>query len=135
VKVTQNALMGVVAVALTAYFAYRVERRPDARRPGLGDLWERFPKFVLGFIAASLIATWWLTTVSADTGKATIGGANDPRVWFLILAFVSIGLEFRVASLKEADWRPVGVFATATVVNVSPALGLAALLFSGFSVT
>ncbi|GAA4557360.1 YeiH family protein [Planotetraspora kaengkrachanensis] len=134
VKVTQNALMGVVAVALTAYFAFKVERRPDARRPGLGDLWERFPKFVLGFVAASVIATWWLSTVSADTGKATIGVANDLRVWFLILAFVSIGLEFRVASLKEAGWRPVGVFATATAVNVALALGLAALLFSGFSV-
>ncbi|GII32507.1 YeiH family protein [Planotetraspora mira] len=135
VKVTQNALMGVVAIALTAYFAFKIERRPDARRPGLGDLWERFPKFVLGFVAASVIATWWLSTVTADTGKATIGVANDLRVWFLILAFVSIGLEFRVASLKEAGWRPVGVFAAATVVNVLLALGLAALLFSGFSVT
>ncbi|GAA4585927.1 hypothetical protein GCM10023194_30230 [Planotetraspora phitsanulokensis] len=135
VKVTQNALMGVVAVALTAYFAFKVERRPEARRPGLGDLWARFPKFVLGFVAASVIATWWLSTVTADAGKATIGVANDLRVWFLILAFVSIGLEFRVASLKEAGWRPVGVFAAATVVNVVLALGLAALLFSGFSVT
>jgi uncharacterized integral membrane protein (TIGR00698 family) len=134
VKVTQNALMGVVAVALTAYFAFRVERRADASRPGLGDLWTRFPKFVLGFIAASVITTWWLTTVSSDVGKATVGVANDLRNWFLILAFVSIGLEFRVASLKEAGWRPVGVFAIATVVNLALALILAALLFSGFTV-
>ncbi|MEV5408887.1 putative sulfate exporter family transporter [Thermopolyspora sp. NPDC052614] len=135
VKVTQNALMGVVAVALTAYFAFRIERRADARRPGLGDLWRRFPKFVLGFIAASVIATWWLTTVSSEVGKETIGVANDLRTWFLILAFVSIGLEFRVASLKEAGWRPIGVFGIATVVNLVLALILAALLFSGFSVS
>lgn len=37
VKVTQNALMGVVAVALTAYFTLRVERRPGAARPGVGS--------------------------------------------------------------------------------------------------
>jgi Predicted membrane protein len=135
VKVTQNALMGVVAVALTAYFAFRVDRRADAARPGLGELWTRFPKFVLGFIAASVIATVWLGTVPADVGKETIGVANDLRNWFLILAFVSIGLEFRVASLKEAGWRPIGVFAIATVVNLGLALILASLLFSGFTVT
>ncbi|WP_248960696.1 YeiH family protein [Sphaerisporangium perillae] len=134
VKVTQNALIGVVVVALTAWFAFRVERRADAARPGLGELWRRFPKFVLGFVSASVIATWYLTTVPAAQGKAVIGVANDLRTWFLILAFVSIGLEFRVASLKEAGWRPVGVFAAATVVNVLVALGLAALLFSGYTV-
>ncbi|MGW5685067.1 YeiH family protein [Nonomuraea sp. NPDC003754] len=133
VKVTQNALIGVVVVALTAWFAFRVERRPDAERPGAIELWRRFPKFVLGFVAASVIATWYLATVPAAAGKEVVGVANDLRVWFLILAFVSIGLEFRVASLREAGWRPVGVFAAATVVNVLVALGLAVLLFSGFS--
>ncbi|MFI7225038.1 YeiH family protein [Nonomuraea angiospora] len=133
VKVTQNALIGVVVLALTAWFAFRVERRPDAPRPGLAELWRRFPKFVLGFLAASVIATWYLTTVAADEGKAVIGVANDLRTWFLILAFVSIGLEFRVSALREAGWRPVTVFATATVVNVLVALALAGLLFSGFT--
>ena len=47
-------------------------------------------------------------------------------------AFVSIGLEFRVAPLREAGWRPVGVFAGATVVNLLVGLLLATLLFSGF---
>ncbi|GGK97229.1 hypothetical protein Sme01_35680 [Sphaerisporangium melleum] len=133
VKVTQNALIGVVVVALTAWFAFRVERTAGSPRPSVAELWRRFPKFVLGFVAASVIATWWLTTVPAAEGKAVIGVANDLRTWFLILAFVSIGLEFRVASLKDAGWRPVGVFAAATVVNVVVALVLAALLFSGFS--
>ncbi|MEW9553358.1 YeiH family protein [Nonomuraea sp. NPDC050783] len=133
VKVTQNALIGIVTIALTAWFAFRIERRPDAPRPGPAELWRRFPKFVLGFVAASVIATWWLTTVSADHGKQVIGVANDLRTWFLILAFVSIGLEFRVSSLREAGWRPVSVFAAATVVNVVVALALALLLFSDFT--
>ncbi|MEV4657053.1 putative sulfate exporter family transporter [Micromonospora sp. NPDC049301] len=132
VKVTQNALMGVVAVALTAYFTLRVERQPGAARPGLGELWRRFPKFVLGFVAASVIATWYLDAAGAD-GKATIAIVNDLRVWFLILAFVSIGLEVRVASLREAGWRPVAVFASATVFNLALALALASLLFRNFA--
>ncbi|MER7206523.1 putative sulfate exporter family transporter [Streptosporangium sp. NPDC020072] len=133
VKVTQNALIGVVTIGLTAYFAFRVERRPGTRGPGLGEFWRRFPKFVLGFVAASVIATWWQGTVAVTQAKAVIGEVNDLRVWFLILAFVSIGLEFRVASLREAGWRPVGVFAAATLVNVVVALGLALALFGGFS--
>ncbi|TBL29552.1 putative sulfate exporter family transporter [Verrucosispora sp. SN26_14.1] len=132
VKVTQNALMGVVAVALTAYFALHVERRAGAARPGLGELWRRFPKFVLGFVAASVIATWYLDVAGAD-GKATIAIVNDLRTWFFILAFVSIGLEVRVAALRQAGWRPVAVFGAATVFNLVLALGLASVLFAGFS--
>ncbi|GAA4053465.1 YeiH family protein [Nonomuraea soli] len=133
VKVTQNALIGVVVIALTAWFAFRVERRPDAARPSVAELWRRFPKFVLGFLAASVISTWWLTTVTAAHGKEVIGVANDLRTWFLILAFVSIGLEFRVAALKEAGWRPVSVFAAATLLNIVLAFVLASLLFRGFT--
>jgi uncharacterized integral membrane protein (TIGR00698 family) len=135
VKVTQNALMGFVAIGLTAYFVFRVERQADAARPGLGEVWRRFPKFVLGFLAASVIATLFLQANPGKPGTDTIGVANALRTWFLILAFVSIGLELRVASLREAGWRPIGVFATATVLNLVVALGLASLLFAGVVAT
>lgn len=133
VKVTQNALIGIVAVALTAYFAFKVEKAPDAERPGLGELWRRFPKFVLGFIAASILGTVYANSVSAADNSAAQAVATNLRTWFLILAFISIGLEFRVTALREAGWRPIAVFASATVVNIGLALGLAALLFANFS--
>jgi uncharacterized integral membrane protein (TIGR00698 family) len=133
VKTTQNALLGVVAVALTAYFAFKVERSEQAARPRARELWERFPKFVLGFLAASIIATVFTSAVGSAAAKPLITTVNDLRTIFLILAFVSIGLEFRVAPLREAGWRPVGVFASATVVNLAVGLGLAVLLFSDFA--
>jgi uncharacterized membrane protein YadS len=135
VKTTQNALLGVVAVALTAYFAVRVERSAESTtsaRPSAAQLWERFPKFVLGFLAASVIGTLYVAAVGAAAAKPVIATVNDLRTLFLILAFVSIGLEFRVAPLREAGWRPVGVFAGATVVNLLVGLLLATLLFRGF---
>jgi uncharacterized integral membrane protein (TIGR00698 family) len=132
VKGTQNAMMGFVAILLTLYFVMRVEHSADAKRPGLGEVWRRFPKFVLGFIAASIIATWWLGTVPKDQGASAIAVANSLRVWFFILAFVSIGLELRVVHVREAGWRPVAVFATATVANLVVALVLASILFAGF---
>lgn len=135
VKVTQNALMGVVAVLLTLYFVMRVERSSATQRPGVGEIWRRFPKFVLGFIAASIIATWWLGPHPTDAQNATVGIANSLRIWFFIAAFVSIGLELRVVAVREAGWRPVAVFATATVVNLAVALLLASILFAGFSIS
>ena len=134
VKVTQNALMGVVAVLLTIYYVTVVEREAGSSRPGLGELWHRFPKFVLGFIAASVIATMWLGTVPKATGDSAITAVNAMRTWFLILAFVSIGLEFRVSSLREAGWKPIGVFVTATAANLTLALILANVLFGSFVV-
>lgn len=134
VKTTQNALIGIVAIALTAYFALKVERRSaEEARPTLGQFWERFPKFVLGFIAASIIGTLYLQYVS--DGKAAIDTVNALRTWFLIFAFVAIGLEFSLKGLRDAGWRPVAVFASATVVNIVVALGLALVLFGNFQVS
>ena len=133
VKTTQNALIGVVAIALTAYFALKVERRSaDEARPSVRQFWERFPKFVLGFIAASIIGTLFLQW---GGDKSAITTVNDLRTWFLIFAFVAIGLEFSLRGLKEAGWRPIALFASATVVNIVVALGLAVVLFGGFQVS
>ena len=136
VKTTQNALIGVVAIALTAYFALKIERKSaDEARPTIGQFWERFPKFVLGFIAASVIGTLYVQwAADAKGAAATIATVNDLRTWFLIFAFVSIGLEFSLRGLREAGWRPVAVFASATVVNIVVALGLATVLFGNFQV-
>ena len=134
VKTTQNALIGLVAIALTAWFAFRVDRTPGAARPSLGEFWSRFPKFVLGFLAASIIGTLYLQSVDKKTGAAHIAIINDLRTWFLILAFVSIGLEFSLRGLREAGWRPIAVFGSAVMVNLFVGLGLSVLLFRDFTV-
>src|SRR6185312_13848909 len=134
VKTTQNALIGVVAIALTAYFALKVERKSASDpTPTLGQFWERFPKFVLGFIAASVTGTLYVQWAGKGSA-ADIATVNDLRTWFLIFAFVSIGLEFSLKGLRDAGWRPIAVFASATVVNIVVALGLATVLFGNFQV-
>lgn len=146
VKASQNVLMGVVAVALTTYFTLRVERRAAAGGETAADvprgpsvwkqLWTRFPKFVLGFVVASIIGTLFVQgAANADAADETIGVVNDYRTWFLALAFVSIGLEFRITAVREAGWRPVAVFGTAAAFNLVLGLLLASILFAGFSAT
>jgi uncharacterized integral membrane protein (TIGR00698 family) len=134
VKSTQNAMMGFVAVLLTFYFVTRVERLPGTSI-SLRTIWTRFPKFIIGFIAASAIATWYINTAADPKAAADIvkvAGA-DLRTWAFTLAFVCIGLELRVTSLREAGARPVAVFAMATVLNLVLALVLASVIFSGFT--
>lgn len=133
VKTTQNALMGVVAFVLAAYWVYRVEKTPGAS-VSLSTLWSRFPKFILGFIAASAIATWYINAAADPEAAAnTLKVANELRIWFFALAFVCIGLEFRVTSLREAGVRPIIVFAGATVLNLTLALVLASFFFADFT--
>ncbi|MGK8467831.1 YeiH family protein [Nocardia cyriacigeorgica] len=133
VKTTQNALIGIVAIALTAYFTLRVERAAGAGRPSAREFWDRFPKFVLGFLAASIIGTLYVQVVDSGTGAGHIATVNDLRTWFLILAFVSIGLEFSLRGLRAAGARPVIVFGAAAAVNIVVGLGLSVLLFRNFT--
>ena len=88
---------------------------------------------MLGFIAASIIGTLYLQW-GRRRRQAAIATVNDLRTWFLIFAFVSIGLEFWLQGLREAGWRPIALFASATVVNIVVALGLAAVLFGNFTI-
>jgi len=47
---------------------------------------------------------------------------------------LGIGPEFSLRGLREAGWRPIAVFASATVVNIVAALGLATVLLSNFRI-
>lgn len=143
VKVTQNALLGIVAVLLTLYFSFKVApaaagaagsgtRRVGDRR-SLAMLWERFPKFVLGFLLASVVATVLAESLPEAALEPRLDAAKELQTWALTLAFVSIGLEFNASSIRESGWKPIVVFAAATVVNLVVGLGLALLLFRGFT--
>src|SRR5690606_1713195 len=55
VKFSQNVLLGAAALAISSYLTYRGAPGEHIEKPSLGVIWERFPKFVLGFLAASLL--------------------------------------------------------------------------------
>jgi uncharacterized membrane protein YadS len=127
VKQTQNALIGFVAFGLALYFTTVVEGKKE--KPNISLVWKRFPKFVLGFLIASLIYTitidqGWLTS-SASQFKAI----NATREWAFCLAFVCMGLELSAGAFKKMGWSPVIVYLVVTVFNTILALGLAWAIF------
>lgn len=122
VKATQNALIGVVTFLLALYFATVVERRP-AERPSARLLWDRFPKFILGFVAASVLYTLGVV----DGGKGTTLEAL--KNWAFTFAFVGLGLELSWGELRRMGWAPLAVFLLTTLFNTALALLMAWLIF------
>ena len=128
VKFSQNVLIGLAAFLLSLWWAYRGKGR-GGDGPGLSVIWERFPKFVLGFVAASLAFSFLLSPGLVQETKGLLAGLRT--VWFA-LAFTSIGLETRFNELVRMEGgRPALAFVGAQAVNVVWTLLLAFLLFGG----
>jgi uncharacterized integral membrane protein (TIGR00698 family) len=130
VKFSQNVLIGIAAFLIAAWWVLKKTGAKDRQeKPSLKLIWERFPKFVLGFIAASLIFSF---LIPADTGKQVSGILNSMRTIWFALAFVSIGLEARFADLlKVQQGRPAIAFIGAQLFNIIWTLIWAYLLFGG----
>ena len=128
VKFSQNVLIGVAAVVLSAWWAMRTSSSTGSST-SVGVIWQRFPKFVLGFVAASLLFSFALGPALVEETKGAIGSIRT--VWFA-LAFVAIGVEARVGDLLKFDeGRPIVAFVGAQAVNVVWTLVLAWLIFGG----
>ncbi|WP_242696502.1 YeiH family protein [Longitalea luteola] len=130
VKFSQNVLIGIAAFFIALWWTYRKDpSRQGSEKPGLGVVWERFPKFVLGFIAASLIFSF---LIPAAVTKEVAGPLKGLRTVWFALAFVSIGLEARFTDLvKTEGGRPALAFIVAQVFNILWTLLWAYLLFGG----
>ena len=128
VKFSQNALIGVAAFILVLWWAYKAGAKTGTR-PDAGIIWERFPKFVLGFLAMSILFSFFLPAEAVNGTKSAL---TEFRTWWFALAFVSIGLETRFVDLATMEGgRPALAFIAAQLVNVVWTLLLAYLLFGG----
>ena len=128
VKFSQNALIGVAAFALAIWWAFK-SGTTTGGRPSAGVIWQRFPKFVLGFVAASVVFSFLLPPDLVSGTKSALG---EIRTWWFALAFVCIGLETRFVELATYEQgRPALAFIGAQTLNVFWTLLLAFLLFGG----
>lgn len=128
VKLSQNVLIGLAAFLLTIWWTMR-GRSGSTERPSAGVIWERFPKFVLGFLIASFVVSFLLAPSLVNETRGVLAALRT--VWFA-LAFTSIGLETRFAELVGAEsGRPALAFLGGQAFNVVWTLILAYLLFGG----
>ncbi|HET8549437.1 MAG TPA: putative sulfate exporter family transporter [Bryobacteraceae bacterium] len=129
VKFSQNVLIGVAAFLLSLWWTWR-KTASAQERAGLAVIWQRFPKFVLGFVGASLVFSFLLDPAVAKPAARVLGGL---RTFWFSLAFVSIGLETKFTDLVRMEsGRPLLAFLGAQAANVVWTLLLAYLIFGGF---
>jgi uncharacterized integral membrane protein (TIGR00698 family) len=128
VKFSQNALIGVAAFILVIWWTMKAGAA-TGEKPSARIIWDRFPKFILGFLVASAVFSFFLPASIVDGTKSAL---TEIRTWWFALAFVCIGLETRFMELASMEGgRPALAFIAAQAVNVFWTLLLAYLLFGG----
>ncbi len=129
VKMSQNVLIGVAAFILSVVWTMRSASAAGQGRPSAMEIWHRFPKFVLGFVVASLLFSFVVDAKAVEATKGALGGL---RTWWFALAFASIGLETRFGELTKMEGgRPAAAFLLGQLFNVFWTLLLAWLIFGG----
>jgi uncharacterized membrane protein YadS len=140
IKMIQNVLIGVMAFFVALYFTTKVEAAETGVKVGPMEIWYRFPKFVLGFIAASIIFSIIYSSFNAQASglgsamvdQGTIKGMSDLfRGWFFSLSFVSIGLATNFRELKEhfKGGKPLILYVCGQSFNLMLTLLVAYIMF------
>ena len=133
VKMIQNILIGFVAFFVALFFATRVNRK-EGQKVGAGEIWTRFPKFIIGFFIASLVASFIVQPLAgADQVKAINGVLDQYKNWAFVLAFVSIGLDTNFKDLVKQmqGGKPLWLYLVGQTFNIVLTFFAVWLLLSG----
>jgi uncharacterized membrane protein YadS len=136
IKMIQNVLIGVVAFCVAVYWVARVDAVQGQKVPA-SEIWYRFPKFVLGFIAASIVFSLLYQSFGSDAGYALVehgairGFSRIFRGWFFCLAFASIGLATNFRELGEyfKGGKPLILYVCGQSFNLILTLTMAYIMF------
>jgi len=119
-KSTRNAMIGFVVLAYAIYWASRGQAKTVQGKAAF--LWQKFPKFVLGFLFVSLLATFQVFD------KVQIASLANLSRWAFLLTFAGVGLKTDFREIKRQGVRPfvVGALAELTITAITLVLVLAA---------
>ncbi|MGM9522738.1 MAG: YeiH family protein [Oscillospiraceae bacterium] len=133
VKMIQNILIGFIAFAVAIFFATKVDRTGD-RAVGAGEIWTRMPKFILGFLGASLIFSFIIEPVfGSETCSAIQSCFKQTQTWCFAMAFTSIGLETNFKEMKAqfSGGKPLALYIVGQLFNLVLTYFVCWLLLSG----
>ena len=119
-KTTRNATIGFVVLGYAMYWVRRDQAREVIHKGAF--LWDKFPKFVIGFLVVSALAS-----AGAFTGAQSADLANLSR-WAFLLTFAGVGLRTNLGELSHQGWRPlvVGVVGEFAIAALTLAMVVAA---------
>ncbi|WP_437228548.1 YeiH family protein [Planctomicrobium sp. SH661] len=133
IKMIQNILIGAVAFGVAVYWTTCMEPGTAGTKPSGMEIWRRFPKFILGFVAASILfsALAENSAQGAAVVDASVSVTKQLRTWLFCLAFVCIGLEtnFRTLAPYFAGGKPLVLYVVGQSLNLALSLFMAWLMF------
>ena len=138
IKMIQNVMIGVTAFCVALYWCMKVEQNgTDQRTVGAGEIWHRFPKFVLGFLIASILFSMLDSNLGKEMSGALIdqgavrGGTRLLRGWFFALSFAAIGLStnFRELAKYFKGGKPLILYVCGQSFNLVLTLIMAYIMF------
>ena len=133
VKSIQNILIGFIAFFVALFFATKVDRN-GTEKVGAMEIWYRFPKFIIGFFVASLVASFiFLPLCGGDQVKAINGVLDQYKNWAFVLAFTSIGLDtnFKEIAKQMQGGKVLWLYIIGQVFNIALTFFAVWFLLSG----
>lgn len=130
IKMIQNIMVGIIAFGVAVFFVAAYEKGEGQVAVGPSEIWIRMPKFILGFVAASVIFSFAVPEATVDMALPV---ANGFREFFFTLAFVSIGLETNFADMAKMvkGGKPLTLYLIGQTFNLILTLAAAYVFFSG----
>lgn len=131
----RDMFVGVWAllVAVLSVTVWENKSKAEAERIDVAEIWRRFPKFILGFFAASIFVSFVIASLdpkqAAQFSKDAIGPLKTFRGWAFTWTFLSIGFTTRFRELSTFGWRPLAAFAVGVAINVPLGYVLSNLVF------
>jgi len=129
--------IGVWAFVLSLIATARWERTAIHSKSRAAEIWNRFPKFVLGFIVASAVVTlvargFDYAAYKKEVVPALVAPLQAFRTWAFTFAFLSIGLTTRIREFASIGARPFYAFTIGVLVNVVLGFVLSTQVFNEF---
>ena len=115
-KTARSAFIGFVVLGYAVYWASRGQATHVEHKGRF--LWQKFPKFILGFVAISVLATAGFFT------KSQLTSLSNLSKWAFLPAFAGVGLRTRLRDLVNQGWRPILVGVLGEIFIALVTLGL-----------
>ena len=133
VKMIQNILIGFIAFFVALFFATKVDKT-GTQKVGASEIWTRFPKFIIGFFVASLVASFIIQPLAGADQVSAINKVLDQyKNWAFVLAFVSIGLDtnFKEIVKQMQGGKVLWLYIVGQLFNIALTLFAVWFLLSG----
>ena len=115
-KTCRNAMIGFIVLGYAVYWASKGQAAEVTNKGAF--LWRKFPKFILGFLLISLLATVGVFT------KPQLTALGNLSRWAFLLTFAGVGLRTNLRELGKQGAKPFLVGAIGEVVIAILTLGL-----------